>query len=146
MRPDNLPWWPESEQNPAVRAWGDDPKQGWCTLNITGDRFLRYRNGYKVASACFLYDGTVEPLDAPRVQVSKLYDIRPGSMEMIALWEPEFLQYLERKHASGLTHVVLLVPLGVSTGQFSTLRQARALGIKTIAAGVGVVGTTFGPI
>ena len=54
---------------------------------------------------------------------------------MIAKWGASFPAYISSKKASGLVHLILLTPVGVDTGQFATLRQAKAMGVKMVLAG-----------
>jgi hypothetical protein len=79
-----------------------------------------------------LFDGTVDPLDL-RINVGSLQDIGHRTVDLVA----------QRNHPGQVGAVVrgrmvlllLLVPDGVNTSQFATLRQARAFGVKIKAIG-----------
>ena len=85
-----------------------------------------------MATACLLYDGKEDILDAPYLQVGGLYDIDKygGTKTLMAGWSPFFSNYFTEKGGTGVYVALLLVPNGAETYQFTTLRQARALGVR----------------
>jgi hypothetical protein len=85
---------------------------------------------YKLAIGCFIFDGTTDILDAPEVQVSALYDIKDGDVTCRTNYSETFLKYYEQKQSKGIMVAVFAVPNGVQTSSFTTLRQARAFGVK----------------
>jgi hypothetical protein len=87
-----------------------------------------------------VWDGLGDELDAPQLQTSRLYDIHKGSLNLRAQWGTGFDDYLREKRAVGLVHVAFLVPSGIDTGQFSTLRQARSMGVKIVGGGTAILG------
>lgn len=131
-RPNDLPEWPD-EPNKFILKFAHSP--GQCEIAVNGERFWKYRDGFRLASGCFAYDGIGDVLDTPQLQTSKMYDIRKSPIEMRLEWGPGFAGYLKQVHAVGINHALLLVPNGVDTGQFSTLRQARSMGVKIMSAG-----------
>jgi hypothetical protein len=133
-REPQLPEWPDS--HPFVQEYGQDPLSESSHLTANGDRFMYYAGEYKIASACYVYDGVGDLLYAPQLQVSKAYDIRNSPIRMLAQWGPTFRGYLQTKKFVGMAHVVLLVPMGVDPGQFTTLRQAQAMGVKIVNGGI----------
>jgi hypothetical protein len=135
LRPGDLPEWPNSKT--GSKAYTAAP--GACFVTADGDFFVKYRKRYRLASACYIYDGTVDLLDVPHLQVSKEREITAGDMPMNAQWGPTFQDYVDQKQIPLINHVLLLVPVGVSAGQFSTLRQARDLGVKIGPVGGGPV-------
>lgn len=90
---------------------------------------IRFQSEYKLAIGCFLWDGTTDRLDAPYVQVSNVYDIKEGNLNMRLAWGESFERYRSEQHATGILVALFLIPNSTSIGQFSTLRQARALGV-----------------
>jgi hypothetical protein len=139
IHPDDLQEWPHSEG--YIITYGENGDPGVCNMSVHSRLFMQYRNGYKLAVVCFFYDGIGDVLDAPQIQVSKLYDISGADLEMKALWSSSFKELLFKKHASGLENLVLLIPSGIDPGQFDTLRQAKGLGVKIFDGGVASGGT-----
>ena len=121
----------DTPNNALVLGWSVD--KGFCTMTVSGDRVWSYRDNYRLATGCLVYDGAGDIKDAPYLQQSSLYDIRHGNIAMVAKYGEAFPKYMQEQHAAGNFVVLFLVPLGVTTSQFSTLRQARSLGVKIIA-------------
>jgi hypothetical protein len=133
----------DSPQQVLLQGWmaaASGQGAGFCNATVNGDRLWSYRNGYKLASGCLIWDGLGEFLDAPNVQQSPLYDIKHGSINLRAQWGEGFPKYMAEKHATGNFVAVFLVPNGVAPTQFSTLRQARALGVRIIAMPLTKIG------
>ena len=112
-----------------VLAWGQDTT-GVCDMTVNGKRLLGRQSGFKLAIGCFIYDGKEDVLDAPYIQVSSLYDIRDGVIAMRSSYQPYFLEYYKQMHPTGTEIALFNVPNGVQPNQFTTLRQARSLGVK----------------
>ena len=85
--------------------------------------------GHKIAVACFVHDGTMPILDVSPLQVGKLYDVSTSEIYLKATWADSRSQYLQLNKAIGIDVALLVIPNGVETSQFTTLRQARALGV-----------------
>jgi hypothetical protein len=134
----DIPEWPES-RNPFIKSYSGG--NGECLVVADGGRFRRYAGKYKLAAACFAYTGLGDILDTPQLQVSASSDIRADEIPLRTIWGPLFERHIQDLHAGGLTHVLLLLPNGVSSGQFATLREAKRLGVRII----GVGGNTFSP-
>jgi len=120
---------------PLMTGYGLDTPSS-CFANLQSKILLAHRSDYKVAIGCFLWDGTVDRLDAPNVQVSNLYDIVDGETALRVTWGEVFNKYRQEQHAVGIIVAVFIVPNGVSITQFTTLRQARALGVRIPSAGI----------
>jgi hypothetical protein len=135
IHPDDLPDFPDPHA--PVYDYGVTPSE--CYVSVNGQRFSRYAGHYKLASGCYLYDGNGDILDAPQLQVSRTYDINNSQFRMRIPWGPGFKQYVLTKLPSHLNLVVFLMPVGIDPGQFSTLRQAKALGVRLITAGAAPV-------
>ncbi len=133
IRPDDLPEFPDP--HPYVIGYSQSFGARWCRVVINGQRFLKFQSHYKVAGACYLYDGIGDLMDVAQLQVGKAHDIRDEQIDIMTPFGPGFSGYLESKRAIGLTHVVLLIPKGIDPGDFSTLRQAKAMGVKIVSAG-----------
>ena len=102
-----------------------------CFLLVNPKALLPYKKDYKVSIACFVYDGTMNVLDAPNLQVGNLYDINEAdSAYLKEVWGDSFNEY-RKQHGTSATWIALLVvPNGVQTSQFTTLRQARSFGAR----------------
>ena len=115
--------------------------QSSCYMTVDGASMLLNKSAYRLAIACFTFDGKEDILDAPNFQVSNLYDIKDGVINMQQDFSEAFKQQGIAKHANAIFIAVLLVPDGVERNQFSTLRQARKLNVRipaltTVAAQV----------
>ena len=112
-----------------LQGYGTDGPNS-CAMVVSGKVLLSLSKGYKLAVGCFIYDGSVYVLDAPGLQVGNLYDITADQTRLMAKWGDSFNRYRVEKGATGLNIALLIVPNGVQPSQFTTLRQARALGVK----------------
>jgi hypothetical protein len=133
LRSDDLPEWPDPK--PFIRGYsvlGNPPS---CLVIVNGDRFLKYEKDYRIASACYGYDGFGDLLDIPQVQVSAASDIRKGDIHLRVQWSPSFIQYAQQKNFRAINEMVLLLPKGVDPGAFSSLRQAKSMAVKFVTAG-----------
>jgi hypothetical protein len=119
----------DAQNSTIVTAWAQDSPNS-CSMDVNGNALLSRQSGYKLAIACFIYDGRTDILDAPYLQVSNLYDIRMGTVSIHAGYQPYFAEYGNKMHAVGIDIALLNVPNGVQASQFTTLRQARALGVR----------------
>ena len=133
----------DAPQHVLLNGWmiSKDSNGMYCSATVNGDRLWSYRKSYKLAAGCLVYNGIGDILDAPYIQQSPLYDIREGPVNVRAQWGASFPQYMQDTHSAGNYVPVFLVPVGVTTSQFNTLRQARALGVRIIATPIA----KFGP-
>lgn len=120
-----LPEFDSKRNAPLVISYGGSPSS--CYMQVNGEAVLLNKSVYRLAIACFLYDGAEDILDAPNLQVSNLYDIKDGVVGIQQNFSESFQQYRMAQHAIGISIALLLVPDGVERNQFSTLRQARKL-------------------
>jgi hypothetical protein len=127
--PAEIPEFDAVQEQPTVTSYGADSPDS-CFMTVYGDALRSRKDNYKLAVGCFVYDGQQDVLDSPYLQVSSLYDITPGELYLKASFSPEFAKYFKEKHAIGIDIVLLNVPNGIQTSQFTTLRQARALGVR----------------
>ncbi len=119
----------DAQNDALVISYGEELGGGY-TITVNSSLLLDRQTGYKLAVGCFIYDGKEDLIDAPYLQVSNLYDIANGRVTMRASYKQYFWDYAKQVNANGITIALLNVPNGVRTDQFSTLRQARALGVK----------------
>jgi hypothetical protein len=124
----------------VVMSYGLDGPSS-CFMTVHGKALALRRSGYKLAIACFIYDGHQDILDVPYLQVSKLYDIKDVDTYIGATFAAYFNIYRSQMHANGINVALLNVPYGVQTSQFTTLRQARALGVLIPVLNTGIAGT-----
>jgi hypothetical protein len=130
---DDLPEFPDPK--PYVRGYAASALAKQCVITVSGERFWKYSKHYKLAGACYFDDGLADVLDVPQLQVSRAYDIVKTNLALRVPWGPTFGPYIEEKHARFVTMVVLMLPIGVDPGSFSTLRQAKALKVRVVMAG-----------
>jgi hypothetical protein len=133
-----LPEFDANKDEPMQVAYGMDASS--CYMTVHGPVFASRRSGYKLAIGCFIYNGQQDILDAPYLQVSNLYDIKDGDETIKAFFADYFLNYFHQVKAFGISIALLNVPNGVQPSQFSTLRQARALGVLIPDLRNGTVG------
>lgn len=133
LRAPDIPEFDAPQAN-LIGGWGSSPGSCWVLAN--SDKFWNYRDHYRLASGCLVWDGLEDILDAPYLQPSKLFDIRKGSINVTAQWGASFPKYIEQTHSVGLYCSLMLVPIGINTSQFNTLREARNLGVKIVFNGL----------
>jgi hypothetical protein len=109
-----------------------------CFMTVNSSLLLAMQDKYKLAIGCFISDGTTDILDAPEVQVSALYDIKDGDVTCRTNYSEAFQKYYGLKHSNGIMIAIFAVPNGVQSSSFTTLRQARAFGVKILEIRVAV--------
>jgi hypothetical protein len=127
-----------------IREWGlvnhEEGKPHQVQLFADGKRILSYnpsfQSGYRLALICFRTDGTQDYLDIERLQKSALYDIQNTGMRIILIVDEEFVEEW-KQGMRGTNYFLFLVPRGVEMNQFSTIRQAQALGTIQLAGRAG---------
>jgi hypothetical protein len=112
-------------------AWGVNAAPRQCYVVIDGPELSRYKDAYRVAPACFYYDGSTDVLDISNLQVGATHDIPNGLLDMRINVSPIFAV----GNVDRIRLLVLLIPLNVQISQFSTLRAARNLGVKIKGVG-----------
>lgn len=131
----------QPQAGPALSSYGmDSPDSCMGTANGNSLVLAAHQANYRVAIACFAYDGKEDILDAPKLQVSRLYDIKPGLVIMRASYSTDFLQYEAAMHSIGIEVALFLVPDGVDISQISTLREARNLKVHILNISVALGG------
>jgi hypothetical protein len=107
-------------------------ERGFIGAEVRGDLLFDYRNKFKVAVVAYKWDGLIDINDAPNLQKSNLFDITNNREIRIKIkMNEEFVDELRKGHLM-TNYSILLVPNGVTMDQFTTLRQAKALGIKVM--------------
>lgn len=128
----------DAPQEAALSSYG--VLNNSCYMTVNGKALMSRHSGYKLAIGCFVYDGRQDILDAPNLQVSNLYDVKEGAIKMVSVWGDAFNRHATEIHAAAIWVALLNVPDGVAITQFTTLRAARALGVKipdVVATGRG---------
>ncbi len=128
----------QPESGAPLAGYGGAPGSCYGIINGNVPMVAAHQSDYRAAIACFLFDGTEDILDAPRLQVSRLYDLNPGNITMRANYSPEFMQYQAKTHPIGIEVALLLVPIGTDITDLSTLREARNLKVHIL--GIGMAG------
>lgn len=119
----------DDAQNDLYVQYGETTDS--CYMNVRGERYAARRSGYKLAVACFVWDGREDTLDAPYLQVSSLYDIRDGEEHLEAKYAQYFQPFRKGTHNEFKINIALLnVPNDAQPSQFKTLREARAVGVR----------------
>ncbi len=130
----------DAPQEIVYSSYGSDGPNS-CYYDVYGKTFLSRYKGYKLAVGCFVWDSSVDVLDAPSLQVGNLYDISTNKIRLRATWGDSFNEYRIKKNLGGVMNLaILLVPNGVQPSQFTTLRQARAFGVHILHASTSTVG------
>jgi hypothetical protein len=116
----------------VVLTWGGGGADaGFTKITVKPSLLVNYQEGFRLAGICFLYSGLGDALDETGLQKSALRDIENGDqLEITIPLDVDFRSKL--RQASTATYAVLIVPKHVRMDQFSTLRQAQALGGKVI--------------
>jgi hypothetical protein len=132
----------QSPQNTmgAIKSWGGGefktPQEGHSILLIDGNGILSYQNDFKIAGVAFHYSGATDVKDVSALNKTNLYDIGPNDITMVVEWNQAFLD--EMAHGvHGTSYMALLVPNTVRMDEFSTIRQAEAMGVKVIGRVAG---------
>jgi len=133
----------QHNQSLVLSYGGSSPSS--CAMTINGSALESRMLGYKLALGCFVSDGSTDILDVPYLQIGNLYDIKMGPETIQANYAPYFLDYMTKSHAIGISVALLIVPNGVQPSQFSSLRQARALGVLIPEIATARSSITFGP-
>jgi len=115
-----------------VFEWGVAAGSNDLKLGTNGQWFSSKSSGYKLAAIAFHYRGDLDVLDTSDLQKSALYDIVPGTVMMRIKTDDAFRQRF-KSGARVTNYVLLLVPHGVSMEQFSTLREAIAVGVIAVS-------------
>lgn len=136
--PQTLSEFDAPHEGPMVVSYGMDSPSS-CYMTVHAAMFASRRSGYKLAIGCFVYGGQQDILDAPYLQVSNLYDIKDEDETIRALYAGYFVNYRNQVKAFGISIALLNVPNGVQPSSFTTLRQARALGVLIPALDTGTV-------
>jgi hypothetical protein len=61
----------------VVKSWGPivEMPHGNALVEVDGDRIIQHSGKYRLIAICFIWDGTVDVVDVPRIQKSGLHDI-----------------------------------------------------------------------
>jgi hypothetical protein len=128
----------------VVVLWGIvDHREGQpyrVQLVVDGGRILShnpsFQSDYRLGLLCFRTDKTKDFRDIDRLQKSALYDVGDGAVHIVVTVDDAYVE--EWKRGARLTYYFLfLVPKGVGMSDFSTIRQAEALGAIQIAGRLG---------
>lgn len=128
----------------VVVLWGlVDHREGQpyqVQLVADGGRILShnssFQSDYRLGLVCFRTDKTKDFRDIDRLQKSALYDVGDRAVHIVVTVDDVYVEEWER--GARLTYYFLfLVPRGVGMSDFSTIRQAEALGAIQIAGRIG---------
>lgn len=102
-----------------------------------GHELLPYKDKYRVGAVSFHYLGTTDVDDVDNLQKSNLYDIRDDAIELYIPVNEAFRQEIAHGGSGHTNYHLLVVPKERSMGDFTTMRQAKALGAKVVSIGSG---------
>jgi hypothetical protein len=108
---------------------------GNCQLTANGNRFWPYREAYRIAFACFFWEGQSDPDDSTQVLISKAFDISRGNVQMLIQWNPSFeaaFQSAASNNAPCINYTLLMVPNGIDVQKATTIREAKSMGAKQV--------------
>jgi hypothetical protein len=114
-----------------MMQWGYQPPNE-NEITFDGSKLLSLQNDYKIVGVALHYDGKEDVLDENNLLVSSEYSITPFPMTMVIPWSSQYTSEVEAGEKN-TTYYLLALPNGMTTGQFSTLRQAKALGAIILA-------------
>lgn len=116
---------------------------GWGGINLTNGTLpivavMSATNpSIKLMAIAFHYSGTTDFTDVKQLQKSALYDVRQGTQIMMIQADSDFIDDVTNKKQIGTNFMLLTVPVTLGNPEFSTLRQAFAMGIQIVWNGTG---------
>jgi hypothetical protein len=131
----------DNQENSAELSYGwkrADAKAkalGSCFVTANGSRFLDWSDKYRLAFACFNWDGQGDPQDATDILFSKPYDISNGDLPMAVYWDNDFASSVPAGKYVYINFALLMVPNGVDIEKAKSLRQAAAMGARRVWRG-----------
>lgn len=114
-----------------MTRWARDAANAYVTID--GRLLSAYSSQFKLAAVFFKWSGNPDFIDVEGLQKSNVYEIRHEAVRIVIALDQEFLK--TRPGANNF--VALLIPNALRMDQFSTLRQAYALGAIEIGTGSG---------
>jgi hypothetical protein len=122
----------------AILGYGLYPNlgPGYEFILADCDALAKYRERYKIVGVAFHYAGTTDRLDTPLESKSEPYEIETGTKNIVIKNSVEFEQEMSKGYR-GTTYALLLVPKGVTTSQFTTLRQAYGFNVLSVGGASG---------
>jgi hypothetical protein len=114
---------------------------GSCSLLVNGKRFYRWSDKYRLAFACFTWNGDGDIDDSAQVLFSKSYEVQNDMEQMLLYWTPSFHSNTKNNNY-GMNLKLFMVPEGVDIEHASTVRQAKAMGARQVWHGA----TKRGPL
>lgn len=101
-------------------------------VDIDGNAVMDHADNYRLAAVVFHNPGYDE-LDINSLSVSTLHDIVPSTIRITIELSDKYKQ--ESQAMLGVNFIAVLVPKTVMPNQFSTLRQAQAMGAIIVGKG-----------
>jgi pimeloyl-ACP methyl ester carboxylesterase len=92
-----------------------------------GNLLDKYKGRYKIAAACFFWNGLQDVNDTKGISKSAAFDITDGDIAMAIPWNEEFLRKF-KLGARQTTYLLLLLPTGLEPSQFDSARGAMNKG------------------
>jgi hypothetical protein len=120
-----------------VATWGsNNDTSGQITAD--GTKLQSFKNHFRLGAIAFHYSGTPDVVDIVTRSKSVTYEIADDArIRLFIPFDPLFLHEWHSENLSGTNYYLLLVPANINMGQFNTLREAAALGVKDIWHGAG---------
>lgn len=118
----------------CLKSFGIDPL-GLKAL-VNGKCFSGGESKYAVTVVAFHSSGVNDVLDEPVTAKSGLHDIVDGDAFMSLAADQKFIDEVNAG-AHGTIYMLLLVPKTLAMSQFTSMRQAKALGIQIVDSRTG---------
>jgi hypothetical protein len=124
----------------CMTFWGTQPTGIWNrqTLLVVADGncFAGKESKYQLSAVALHAHGVRDPADELITVRGDLHDIQRGRVAIVMTVSGPFLTEVDGGDR-GTVYFLLLVPAHVSMGQFSTLREAKNLGVQVAVAAAG---------
>jgi hypothetical protein len=118
----------------GVAGWGAQDISNGLPINVS---MIKDDPSVRLMGIAYHYDGAMDIYDLNRLQKSALYDVRVGSITVIIKPDSVFLDEVASHKHVRTNYALILVPASLIHPEFSTLRQALAMGAKPVWAGIG---------
>jgi len=119
----------------GVASWGGlDLSQGTMPIIAV---MTQSNPDLKLMGIAYHYDGQTDFTDVKALQKSALYDVRQGAETVLIKADTDFVnEVMSGKHVR-TNYILMTIPAKLEQPQFSTLRQAFAMGAQVVWTGVG---------
>ena len=119
----------------GIGGWGTQNAAGGLPITVV---MIKEDPTIRLIGIAYHYDGFGDVFDAKGLQKSAPYDVRIGSIIILIKPDAEFLNEVTSGKHVRTNYVLISIPASLGDNpNFSTLRQATALGAKVLWTGIG---------